>query len=192
MEKILQKNVIKTIALFIASFGIIVLVFTNIITMSRYQIAFIYFLTIIILFVWHFKKIFKKMTKQSKWHNYLTIIGSALLVHGLTLLDNFFLFTKPIEVLWQQIMIIILTHHLSKLTLTLKQIIIIFMIAFGSMHIFQAIRADTTIGIGFTIVALIFSAIFPTMILKVKNGYLYNYFIHLATYSLAALLVRLL
>ena len=69
-----------------------------------------------------------------------------------------------------------------------KQITLLFVVGFGAIHIFQTLKTDVIIGLGFTLFAILGAFIFPHMILNVRNGYLYNYMIHLGVYNLAALL----
>jgi hypothetical protein len=94
---------------------------------------------------------------------------------------------KPLDVLIQQLLIIWLTTKLYANGLSLKQIITFFLVAFGSIHIFQVLKTDWVIGLVFTAGALVSSVLYPYLLLRVRNGYIYNYMIHLGLYSIAAL-----
>tara|TARA_B100001971_G_C17746211_1_gene313171 strand:- start:120 stop:548 length:429 start_codon:yes stop_codon:yes gene_type:complete len=110
--------------------------------------------------------------------------------HGASflLMNNFYIWTKPFDILVQQLLIIVLVKKLSEQRMNLKQITLIFILGFGAIHIFQIFKTDIIIGLAFTAGALLSSVLYPYMILKVKNGYIYNYMIHLAIYNIAAIL----
>jgi hypothetical protein len=103
-------------------------------------------------------------------------------------MNNFYIWTKPFDILVQQLLIIVLVKKLSEQRMNLKQITLIFILGFGAIHIFQIFKTDIIIGLAFTAGALLSSVLYPYMILKVKNGYIYNYMIHLAIYNIAAIL----
>jgi len=214
MNAILQIPTLKTLLVFSVAFGLTILGLFNIITMERYALAFAYFFLLSFGLIWYFKKIFLQLSSHTRWYVFLYTIGIALLIHigacylclhylgkpndafayrGISFLElsGFFIWAKPMEVFWQQLMIIVLVKKLESQKLSLYQIMLVCMAAFGSIHIYQALRADAIIGTGFTIIALLFSVLFPYMILNIKNGYLYNYTIHLTTYSFVAILIRI-
>jgi len=196
-------------------FGIIVLFFLEVITMDRPLLTLIYFLVISISLIKYFKNIFKDISQRTKIYQYFLFFGFALLFHAIIcgiilsffpelnasfspegisflLVNDFFIWAKPMEVFWQQVMLIILITQLHKQGLTLAQIISLCLVGFGSIHLYQILRADDIIGLGFTFFAFLGAALFPFLILRVKNGYLYNFIIHLALYDIMAIIFRVL
>jgi len=107
-------------------------------------------------------------------------------------MNNFYLWVKPFDVFFQQLLIVLLVTKLQRYKLNLKQIQILLVFGFGAIHIFQTLRTDIFISLAYIFVAVIFSFLFPYMILKVRNGYIFNYMIHLGIYNLAAFLFRIL
>ncbi|MFA6520431.1 MAG: hypothetical protein WCT44_02365 [Candidatus Paceibacterota bacterium] len=158
-----------------------------------------------------FKKVFTEVIQRTHRHEFIILVVLPLIFHGITsyfilnfvdqpawpfesrgisflLMNNFFIYAKPLEIFVQQLLITILVTKLYQSGMSLKKIITLFVVFFGAIHIFLIFKADTIIGLGFTFFAILASFIFPYMLLKVRNGYVYNFMIHLAAYDIAALL----
>ncbi|MEI7578532.1 MAG: hypothetical protein WCJ58_00675 [bacterium] len=207
----MKYKVIFTTVIFASVFGIISLTSSQIITMDNYILNIIFLslvaLIIILCFSHTFMQIYQKLDKT--WLLFLLL---SLTIHftasylilfyikrplwpfsttgsSFLLLNNYFIWAKPIDVFVQQLLITLLVTRLAELKLKAKSITTIFIFGFGIIHIFQIFKTNLLVGLGYTLVALIFSVVFPYLILKVKNGSIYNYIIHLGAYTLAALLL---
>lgn len=214
MISIFRKN-IRSFLLFVGIFGFASLVPTQIITMERYGLVIIFYLTAIGFLLYSFYPSYKSFFQNTKWYEEIGLLSLSLTVHLLVsyliinfverpdwpfsdkgasflLMNNYYVWAKPFDVLIQQLLIVWLTVKLSASGLSLKQIIIFFVIAFGSIHIFQVLKTDWVIGLLFTAGALVSSILYPYLILQTRNGYIYNYMFHLGLYNIAALAAWLL
>lgn len=206
-----NKNIVASILWFILGFVAISLISTQVITMDRYGLVTLYLLAVTISLVAYFRKELTEVVQGTKWYEAIILIGTSLLIHGATsylvitylnqptwpfdsrgasflLMNGYYVWTKPIDVFVQQVLINLLVLRLKNLGMVLNQITQLFVIGFGSIHIFQTLRTDLLVGLTYTAVAIIFSFVFPRMILRVSNGYIYNFMIHLAVYNIAAIL----
>ena len=206
---------IKNLFLFVSIFGFASLVPTQIITMERYGLVILFYLTVASLLLYAFRSTYKSIFQNTHWYELVGLVSLSLIVHGLVsyfiityvdkpdwifsdrgtsflLMNNYYVWAKPFDVLVQQLLIIWLTTKLFANGLTLKQIISFFLIAFGSIHIFQVLKTDWVIGLLFTAGALVSSVLYPYLLLRVRNGYIYNYMFHLGLYNIAALAAWLL
>ena len=209
------RNNIKNFFIFVSIFGFASLVPTQIITMERYGLVILFYLTVISILLYIFRSTFKSYFHQTRWYELLLLVTLSLVIHGLVsyliinfvdrpdwpfsdrgtsflLMNNFYVWAKPFDILIQQLLIVWLTAKLYKDGLTLKQIISFFLIAFGAIHIFQVLKTDLMIGLLFTAGALASSVLYPYLLLRTRNGYIYNYMIHLGLYNIAALAAWLL
>ncbi|HAE36949.1 TPA: hypothetical protein DCX66_01555 [Candidatus Nomurabacteria bacterium] len=188
---------------------------TQVITMNRYILN-IFFLSITSLFfILYFKKTLTNLISKTYKSEFIFLVGISLIIHLISsyfilnylnqpiwpfdsrgtsflLMNNFYLWTKPFDVLLQQLLIVLLVIKLHQYKLTLKQITLLFVLGFGAIHIFQIFKTDIIIGLAFTLGAIISSFVYPYMILKVRNGYIYNFMIHMGIYNIAALLSYIL
>jgi hypothetical protein len=206
---------IKNLFLFVSIFGFASLVPTQIITMERYGLVILFYLTVASLLLYAFRSTYKSIFQNTHWYELVGLVSLSLIVHGLVsyfiityvdkpdwifsdrgtsflLMNNYYVWAKPLDILIQQLLIIWLTTKLFANGLTLKQIISFFLIAFGSIHIFQVLKTDWVIGLLFTAGALVSSVLYPYLLLRVRNGYIYNYMFHLGLYNIAALAAWLL
>ena len=206
---------IKNLFLFVSIFGFASLVPTQIITMERYGFVILFYLTVASLLLYAFRSTYKSIFQNTHWYELVGLVSLSLIVHGLVsyfiityvdkpdwifsdrgtsflLMNNYYVWAKPLDILIQQLLIIWLTTKLFANGLTLKQIISFFLIAFGSIHIFQVLKTDWVIGLLFTAGALVSSVLYPYLLLRVRNGYIYNYMFHLGLYNIAALAAWLL
>jgi len=206
---------IKNLFLFVSIFGFASLVPTQIITMERYGLVILFYLTVASLLLYAFRSTYKSIFQNTHWYELVGLVSLSLIVHGsvsyfiityvdkpdwifsdrgtsFLLMNNYYVWAKPLDILIQQLLIIWLTTKLFANGLTLKQIISFFLIAFGSIHIFQVLKTDWVIGLLFTAGALVSSVLYPYLLLRVRNGYIYNYMFHLGLYNIAALAAWLL
>lgn len=205
-----QKQVLILVCRFVLAFGFIWLIMIKVIKMDRYLLNIFFLLTFSLLVVNIYKNKFIEIyTNLDK--KYLFLLLLSLIVHVITsylilsnltkpvlpfkptgisflLINSFFIWVKPLDVFVQQLLFILLIKELSILNISSKKITLISLIGFGFLHIFQIFNTNFIMGIAFTLVALVFSIIFPYLILKVKNGPIFNYVIHLGVYTIAALL----
>jgi len=195
--------------LFVLGFAATSLV--SIIYMQNYWLVIVLLLVILVGFITFFKKEILKLVKDTKWYEAVVLVGSSLLIHGITsyliltyleqpmwqfdsressflLMNGFYVWAKPIDVMMQQLLIVLLVLRLNDLKMNINQITKLFVVLFGAIHAFQFLRTDLLIGLLYLITSIIFSFVFPRMILKVKNGFIYNFMIHLAVYNIGALL----
>ncbi len=214
MLKILGKN-IHLLLTFILIFGITALVPTQVITMERYGWVIVFYLAVAGLLLYSFYPTYAAFVSRTRWYEFLLLIVLSLMAHGLVsyciinfverpdwpfsdkgtsflLMNSYYVWAKPFDVLVQQLLIIWLTTKLYANGLTLKQIITFFLIAFGSIHIFQVLKTDLVIGLLFTAGALVSSVLYPYLLLRTRNGYIYNFMFHLGLYNVAALVAWLL
>jgi hypothetical protein len=211
MFSLIQNKIASSLILFSVAFGVIALVPSQIFTMDRY-ITIIFFLAVFALaLIFYFKKEFIVLTQKTNKQEFIFLFATSLLIHGalcyfilnflnqpmwpfdnrgtsFLLMNNFFIWAKPLEVFVQQLLIALRVVKLYQYNMSLKKIITLFVFIFGTVHIFQVFKTDLIIGLGFTFFALLASFIFPYMLLRVRNGYIYNFMIHLAAYDIAALL----
>ena len=191
--------------------GFAVTSLVSIIFMQNYWLVIVLLLVILVGLVTFFKKEISKLVKDTKWYEAVILVGSSLLIHGITsyfiltyleqptwqfesressflLMNGYYVWAKPLDVMMQQLLIVLLVLRLIDLKMSINQITKLLIIGFGFTHIFQLLRTDLLIGLLYLITPIIFSFVFPRMILKVKNGFIYNFMIHLAVYNIAALL----
>lgn len=206
---------IKSFLVFVSIFGFASLVPTQIITMERYGLVILFYLTASSFLLYAFRSTYKLVFRNTHWYEVVILVILSFTIHGLIsyyvitylerpnwpfsdrgtsflLMNNYYIWAKPFDVLVQQLLIIWLIAKLYANGLSLRQIISFFLVAFGSIHIFQVLKTDWIIGLLFTFGALISSVVYPYLFLRVRNGYLYNYLIHLGIYNVAALAAWLL
>lgn len=214
MTDVFRRN-IKSFLTFVLIFGFASLVPTQVITMERYGVVILFYLSVVSLLLYIFRTTYKSVFSNTHWYEFLLLTTVSLAIHGLVsyfilayverpdwpfsdqgtsflLMNNFYVWAKPFDILIQQLLIVWLTTKLYKNGLTLKQIILFFLVAFGAIHIFQVLKTDWIIGLLFTAGALASSVLYPYLILRTRNGYIYNYMIHLGLYNIAALTAWLL
>lgn len=108
------------------------------------------------------------------------------------LINNFFVWVKPVDLLYQQLIIMVLIKTLYEYGMSLQRIITLFVVIFGIAHGVQLFWMPLPIALGFLVFSIVASFIFPVLVLRVRNGYLYNIVIHLLAYDMAALLFWML
>lgn len=207
----MKNKIIKAIVLFAITFGSTSLIMTQVITMDRYILNILFLSITSLCLIFYFRKTLKDLISKTRKSDFIFLILISIIIHLISsyfilnylnqpiwpfdsrgtsflLMNNFYLWTKPFDVFLQQLLIILLVTKLHEYKLTLKQITMLFVLGFGVIHIFQIFKTDIIIGLAFTLGAIISSFIYPYMILKVRNGYIYNFMIHMGIYNIAALL----
>lgn len=207
----MKSKIITTIILFVLAFAATSLTMTQVITMDRYLLNILFLSVVSLGLIIYFKHTFIDIISKINWSTFILLFAFSLIIHVATsyfiinflkqpiwpfssagasflLMNNFYLWTKPFDVFLQQLLIILLVTKLHQYKLNLRQITVVFVFGFGLVHIFQIFKTNLVVGLGFTGVAILLSALYPYMILKVKNGCLFNYMIHLGVYNLAAIL----
>lgn len=211
MIPLLKNKIIHSIIFFVVAFGITTLIPSGVITMDRYLAIILFLFAISFFLLIFFKRELAVVVQKTHKHEFFILFIFSLFFHGISsylvlnflsqpvwpfdsrgtsflLMNNFFIFAKPFEVFVQQLLIILLVTRLHQSGMSLKKIIMLFVFGFGVIHIFQIFKTDLIIGLGFTFFAILASLIFPYMLLRVRNGYIYNFMIHLAAYDIAAIL----
>ncbi len=102
-------------------------------------------------------------------------------------LDNKYLASKFFEILFQQILIVLLIIWLSKLEFSILGIIVYFTVLFGLGHLYLIYSIGKLFGTIFTIASIFSAIIFPILIVYVPWGFIYSYFIHWMFYISAGL-----
>lgn len=103
-------------------------------------------------------------------------------------MDRWRLVSKSMDLLAQQVFIVLLVTFLYESGLSFYQILIAFGILFGFLHI-PLIVSERSAWPAWVFggIVVVFSIIFPTLILKVHYGFVYNYMIHWAFYTVTAI-----
>ena len=107
-------------------------------------------------------------------------------------LDYRYLFSKSFELLFQQIMIVLLILTIHDLTPVMIHVIVIYGVIFPLAHlpIYPFIGTNEKAFRVFYLIASVTSAIlFPLLIMRVDYGFVYTFAIHLSFYTLAGLIL---
>ena len=100
--------------------------------------------------------------------------------------DNYFLWVKPFDVMFQQTLILWLVGMLRRNFTILVKIISILVLFFGIFHSILIIMMGWQWWLYFTSFAVIASIVFPILMTRLHNGWVYSYSIHLLFYSISA------
>lgn len=102
-------------------------------------------------------------------------------------IDKRMLASKSADILAQQIFIVLLVVFLKDAGLTFDQVVIGFGTIFGLLHIPLIVsERGAWPSWHFAAIVILFSIIFPTLILKVQYGFVYTYIIHWLFYITTA------
>lgn len=105
---------------------------------------------------------------------------------------SWYFLPKSIEIFLQQILLLTLVTSFIDNNYSLKTTSFWCAGLFGGAHLLLAIGGGGFIYVSvFTIVAIVSSFIFPYLLLKVKNGFIYSYFLHWSFYAVVVILTRL-
>lgn len=208
-----NKNVAKSVLWFVFGFAVTALI--SIFLMQNHRLVIILLLLFSTGLILFFKEDLLKLVKNTKWYEAVSLISVSLLVHGTSsylilkyleqpewlfdsrgssflLMNDFYVWAKPMDIMAQQLLILLLVLKLNDLKMSVNQITKLFVVGFGAAHVFQLLRTDLIIGLLYLVTAIIFSFVFPRMILKVRNGFIYNFMIHLFAYNAAAMVAWVL
>lgn len=177
----------------------------------------LYYLFWLVLTVFSFREVYNKWRPvENRWPVYLTVLsgGAAIFLYLTRVLPHFAptIWTKPweppsellfatgwyflpksIEILIQQLIVAagVLVFTLNKFSLRLTCIWCA--VLFGGAHLFLVFGSEGWQYVSiFTASAAVASFIFPYLILRVKNGFLYSYFLHWGFYALVIVLAHLI
>lgn len=100
-------------------------------------------------------------------------------------LDPRYLVSKSFEVLFQQLVIVVLTLLLASTGLSLMSIVLAFLLLFGVLHLPMLLIVGRGLGTVYALAAGTFAVVFPLLILRVHYGFVYSYAAHWFAYMLA-------
>lgn len=206
----MNKNVFKIIFFWFLAHASIWMIFFTLISHSSLFISMAYFASLCLVFIYLFKDIFIDLIAKTKRQDVILIIIS-LSLHAITYwicnqyltaplelmktstasfiqVSSYFIWAKPLDSLLQQIMIVVLVTKLSKQNVRMRSIAIFLATLFGVTHIFSMVYIKLEVMLLVTLATTLFALFIPYLLLKVRNGYLYTFMIHLALVDLAALL----
>lgn len=105
---------------------------------------------------------------------------------------SWYFLPKSMEVLVQQILITVLVLDLSFRFHSLKKVILGYAVCFGGAHVilFLLNGTPTSYALFMTTGAVLSSLVFPYFILRVQQGFVYTYTIHLVFYIVLAMLLH--
>jgi hypothetical protein len=152
MFSLIQNKIASSLILFLVAFGVIALVPSQIFTMDRY-FKIIFFLAVFALtLIFYFKKEFVVLTQKTRKQEFVFLFVLSLFIHGVLsyfilnflnqpawpfdskgtsflLMNNFFIWAKPLEVFVQQLLIALLVTRLYQLDMSVKKIIVFLFLA---------------------------------------------------------------
>lgn len=138
----------------------------------------IFFLFIFLQYFFSNKYLRKPVELLEKFYSHIAFLS----------LDYRFLVSKSFDILYQQLLIIVLVFLLSNLGLNIILISIIFAIMFGFGHIAIIKMYKGFFGKLIFFAAIVSSFLFPYLILNFKYGFVYTYIIHWLFYTNSGLL----
>ncbi len=109
----------------------------------------------------------------------------------LMLANSWYFIPKFAEILLQQLLIaaLVLDFHARKFSV--KEISFWCMILFGIGHVLLALNGSPLLYVArFTVSALIFGYVFPILIIRVPNGFLYSYMLHWLYYVVTIIMAH--
>src|SRR3989344_91555 len=116
--------------------------------------------------------------------------GTTIIPHtDILFASPWYFLTKAMDILVRQTLIAILVYAIAAQFHSLRRISFAYMVLFGGSHVltFALSGAPTPYAAIMTLGSLMSAAIFPFLIVRVKNGFVYTYMIHFGFYFLLAL-----
>ena len=102
-------------------------------------------------------------------------------------MDYRYLVPKSFEVLFQQIVIVVLTLLLAETGLSVTEVVFAFLGIFGMLHLPMLLVLGRGPGLSYGLASVTLAAAFPVLILRVQSGFLYSYVAHWFFYTVIAL-----
>jgi hypothetical protein len=103
-------------------------------------------------------------------------------------LDKRYLVSKSLEILYQQILIVILVFILKDLSINIFMITFVFAVLFGFGHLAALVLYKSFFGKLVFIASIFASLIFPYLILNFRYGFVGTYLLHLYFYTSSGIL----
>lgn len=127
-------------------------------------------------------------------YSFLPILTGPVLApySDILLATPWYFLPKAAEILLQQVLILIFIQELSDRFSSLKTVIMVYALLFGSMHVAYVFISGMPVpyGIIITLGAVLSSLVFPFLIIKVRAGFVYTYTIHLLFYIFVATILH--
>lgn len=101
-------------------------------------------------------------------------------------MDYRYLLSKSFDILFQQVMIVILVLWLAQRGFSLSEITPWFVVLFGGIHLLALPLAGKIFGTFYLIASLFGAILFPMLILTVQYGFVYSYVVHFLFYTVSA------
>ncbi|HLC98316.1 MAG TPA: hypothetical protein VJC21_06075 [Candidatus Nanoarchaeia archaeon] len=101
-------------------------------------------------------------------------------------MDYRYLVSKSFDILFQQMMILMLVLWLSQQGFSLSMTMLFSLLLFGGVHIFALIPAGKLFGMYYLIASLLGAVVFPLLVLTVNYGFVYSYALHFFFYTASA------
>lgn len=96
-----------------------------------------------------------------------------------------YLTPKSFEILFQQLIIVVLTLRLAATGLPLVGVILAFLGIFALLHLPMLLLVGTRMGLAYNLASATLAAVFPVLILGVESGIVYSYAAHWFFYTIA-------
>jgi hypothetical protein len=123
----------------------------------------------------------------------VNITGQWISPPELLMATKWYFLPKSMDILLQQLLVVAMILNFDSNGYKLKTISLWCAILFGGAHLMLVFGNGGPIYVTvFTISAIIASFIFPHLILKVKNGFVYSYFLHWLFYAVVIILARII
>lgn len=111
----------------------------------------------------------------------------------LLLATPWYFLPKSIEILMQQLLVAAMVLSFSFQKFSLRASSIWCAVLFGGAHLLLIFGGETLLYVTFfTVSASIAALFFPHLILRIKNGFIYSYFLHWSFYAIVVVLAHLI
>lgn len=105
--------------------------------------------------------------------------------------NSWYFLPKAVEILLQQLLIAVLVLSFWTHKFSLRSISLWCMFLFGGVHLLLAFGGPPiTYVVRFTLSAMVFGYLFPYLILRLPNGFLYSYTLHWAYYVVTVIMAH--
>jgi hypothetical protein len=110
---------------------------------------------------------------------------------GLPLATSWYFLPKSVDILFQQLLVVVLVLAFSALQYSLRTTSVWCALLFGAMHLLLTFAGlPTGYVIRFTVAATVFGLVFPYLILRVPNGIAYSYTTHWTYYAASVVMAH--